>query len=677
MGRIELRLALIAALVAFACSEDRPRARVEGTTARQPERARETTAQHGEEMPHAHAHGEPVVPDAPLPDETSSASPHHTSEPAAPTVPMTDEIGVDAMVRRNHERMRAMREAPVHVIAERDPIEAGRRLCEAVVPQRPAATPVLIKPNLSGFDMMRERIDNGVELRTTGVDFLRGIVRCLRARGHTQITLTDAWSRAEQRIRFLRETGIDRLVAEEGVRFVGLWEDRGESGSESPMVEAPFPRARHLRNDLLIPRLLARHLTNGLYLTVPRLKMHRYAVTSLAIKNAMGVVVMRGAEEPGSRSDRMHAEIGPWLTRWRAEHVDDRAAYVRSLELFAERLSDVLEVELPDATLIDGVPPVAGDGFRVIEPFDDGVAIGSVNPILAEAVATEWMGYLDNADLEREIRHRTSPILEEAARRFYGNTEILRNVQVVGDDAFRARRRVAHYVGFSGFEIGGAPQPMGALPWMLRALPARRIASEPVLDGNLNDAVWSGITPIAIAHDWQGRRAGPETLARLAWTPDALFFAFDCAYEALNVAEDAARGEVDDLYRRDVVEIFIDESPRSRGTYREIEVDPLGRFLDIAVDLSHRPRGDTEWSSGITTGASIDREARRFRIEARVPAEAFGGQRLAPSEWRINLYRIAGVSPRTFMAQFPTYSERANFHVPDRFGWVRLIDARQ
>jgi uncharacterized protein (DUF362 family) len=689
-------VAILACAAALACSDPAPRSSPEPR--REPEPQPRSDGRLDE-----HAHGEPTLPAPvpPPPDEVSGASPHapHHAESTPTAGPVTDELGVAAIVRRNHERMETLRDAPVHVLAERDPLAAGRRICEAVVPQRPPETPVLLKPNLSGMDGMRQGIDNGVELRTTGIEFLRGVIRCLRARGHREITITEAWSRPEQRERWMLETGLDRLIEEEDVRFVGLWEDRGPDGTLSPMIAAPFPRARHLRSELLVPRLLARHMESGLYISIPRMKMHRYAVMSLGIKNTMGMVVLQGAEEPGSRSGSMHAEIGAWLNGWRNGRVDDRDTYVRSLELFAERLTDVLEIELPDAVLIDGVPPVAGDGFQLTEPFDDGVAIGSTNPVLADAVGMEWMGYLDNADLEREIRHRTSPLLEEAARRFYGSTEILRNARVVGDDSFRTRRRVGHYRAFPAFEIGERPRPAPELPWIARAITARRMEAEPVLDGSLEE--WEAAEPVRIDTDYRGRSAGPETIARFAWTPDALFAAFDCAYEGeLDLAEGAESGEVPALaqqgepgevrarsasrgaeppseialYEHEVVELFIDPSPRSREQYREIEIDPLGRFLDLDVSLTRRPRGDAEWSSGMTTAAAIDREARRYRIEVRIPAAGFDAEALRAGEWRINVYRIAGRSPeRTFLARYPTYTERPSFHVPDRFGWLRLV----
>ena len=681
-------LAVSLAFVGLAsCGEDRPPTpAVEPTGTRTETPSPEPTPAPGEVSGDVagEAHMPATIEEAQPPDQVTAASGdedayhagHSDGDAPAATGAFPDEVGVARLVPRNRARMTAERRAPVHVIAERDAIAAGRRICEAVVPRRPPETPVLLKPNLSGINIMRDRVDSGIELRTTGIDFLRGVVQCLKARGHREITITDAWSSTETLEQWQRATGLDRLIEEEGVRFVGLWDDRGPDGQQPAMLGAPYPGARRLRTELMVPRVVARHLEGGLYISIPRMKMHRYAVMSLGIKNAMGVVVWRGVEAPNSRSDRMHAEIGPWLSEFRGPtHRDDRDGYIRSLELFSERMADVLEIELPDAVLIDGVPPVAGDGFALIEPFDEGVAIGSTNPVLADAVAMEWMGYLDNADLMRELHHPTSPLLEEAARRFYGDTAVLRDIPITGDDSFRRRHRVAHYRAFPGFEIGQPPRPMGELPWEARAITARRVRSAPTVDGALDEPAWSEARPVPITADYRGRAAGPETTARFCWTPEALFFAFECAYDELNVDEAAPTDvELENLYAHDALELFLDPSPRSRRTYLELEVSPLGHTLDIDVDLARRPRGDTAYSSGMEVRTRVDREARRFVVEGRVPSQAFGDRPLRAGDWRANVYRIAGTGSRTFMARYPTYTDRPNYHVPDRFGWLRLLE---
>jgi uncharacterized protein (DUF362 family) len=327
------------------------------------------------------------------------------------------------------------------------------------VPRRPPETPVLLKPNLAGFQPRPAEVRTPTSTRRTGTEFLRGVVRCLKARGHTRITIAEDIGAADaDQERWWRRIGMPDFVRQEGVEMVAL----GTDGTPPPLIEplaAPFAGARLLKTSLMVARILADHLREGLYISVPKMKMHRFSVMTLGLKNAMGAILLADGVPPHRQKWRMHAELSPWMRQHRsAEDTSagspDRRAFVRALEQFAARISDVLEVELPDAVLIDGLPPVAGDGFDLDEPLRASVAIGSVNPIYADAVALEWMGYLDNADLEREIGHRTSPLVEEAAQRFYGTTEVLRGIRVEGDDSFRRRRRVVHYRSMAGFEIG-------------------------------------------------------------------------------------------------------------------------------------------------------------------------------------------------------------------------------
>lgn len=203
---------------------------------------------------------------------------------------------------------------------------------------------------------------------------------------------------------------------------------------------------------------------------------------------------------------------------------------------------------------------------------------------------------------------------------------------------------------------------------------ALHAAEAPVVDGALDDAAWRSARAVPIATDWRGARANLETIAKMAWSPDALFFSFDCAYDAL-VVDDAAPTATEhvELYRFDAVEVFVDPDPATPDTYVELEVGPRGHFLDVNVDRGRRPHGDVAWSSGMTVAARIDEAAHRYRIEARVPAAALGLAALDPRALRIGLYRLAGRAPnRLYLARFPTLTERPSFHVPDRFGHLLL-----
>ena len=204
---------------------------------------------------------------------------------------------------------------------------------------------------------------------------------------------------------------------------------------------------------------------------------------------------------------------------------------------------------------------------------------------------------------------------------------------------------------------------------------AARVETAPVIDGALGEEAWSTASSIAIDHDGRGEPfAGLETRARLLWTPEALFLAFEGTFDgAVDAPVAPITAEYDHLYGHDALEAFLDADPSTPETYRELELGPTGHFLDVAVDRARRPRGDVLWSSGMTLATLIDAASQRFTIEARVPASAFGDQQLTASSFRIGLYRIARVGgDRHFLARFPTNTERPNFHVPERFGWLDL-----
>lgn len=200
-------------------------------------------------------------------------------------------------------------------------------------------------------------------------------------------------------------------------------------------------------------------------------------------------------------------------------------------------------------------------------------------------------------------------------------------------------------------------------------------ATEPiVIDGVLDEASWAAARRITIDTDWRGVEAAPHTTTvRLVWRPDALFVAFEGTFEgAIDAPGEAPALEADHLYAHDALEIFVDPEPTSPETYFEIELGPRGHFLDVAVDRSRRPRGDVSWSSGLSARTAVDETAHGFVIEAQLAASALGVE-LAPSDIRVGLFRIGtAAGDRYFLARFPTMTERPSFHVPERFGTLRL-----
>jgi hypothetical protein len=203
---------------------------------------------------------------------------------------------------------------------------------------------------------------------------------------------------------------------------------------------------------------------------------------------------------------------------------------------------------------------------------------------------------------------------------------------------------------------------------------ARRVGELPAVDGRLEDPAWSHGVPVPLDRDWRGDPVQIETSARFVWNSEALCFAFEAGYDELVVDDAPIEIEHSHLYDFDAVEVFLDDTPDSIETYRELELGPAGHYLDLDVDRSARPRGDPAWSSGMRHATSIDETGKRFVVEACVPASAFETA-LSPGEWRLALYRVLGRgADRKYLARFPTLTERPSFHVPERFGVLRLAE---
>src|SRR6185369_786496 len=161
-------------------------------------------------------------------DTVSQASPVYDARTAAPATGLEQVDG--AKLRQQHiERLKSDRSA-VTVLSGENALELGQRLCEAVVPARPAAMPILIKPNLCGFDGFKNTQksggDDGVAGRVTDAEFTRGVVRCLKARGHTRITIADGCGNSHEHWQKAVDlSGYSSMASEERVPLVALDDD--------------------------------------------------------------------------------------------------------------------------------------------------------------------------------------------------------------------------------------------------------------------------------------------------------------------------------------------------------------------------------------------------------------------------------------------------------------------
>jgi alpha-galactosidase len=184
---------------------------------------------------------------------------------------------------------------------------------------------------------------------------------------------------------------------------------------------------------------------------------------------------------------------------------------------------------------------------------------------------------------------------------------------------------------------------------------------------------WNGAEPIAFCHDWQGRNHDPQrqTEARLLWNRHSLFVRFCCGYRTIDVFPDAGEdGRRDGLWDRDVVEVFLQPDRFGEKYYKEFEVSPHGQWLDLDIT----PQGLRHIASGMRSRVKLDESAGLWTAEIAIPFAAVAASFDSSQLWRVNFFRCEGLDPQRFYSAWqPTETETPNFHVPQKFGWLRFV----
>jgi alpha-galactosidase len=154
------------------------------------------------------------------------------------------------------------------------------------------------------------------------------------------------------------------------------------------------------------------------------------------------------------------------------------------------------------------------------------------------------------------------------------------------------------------------------------------------------------------------------------WTPQTLHLRFECRYRDLTVFEDSDQnGRRDQLWDRDVAEVFLQPDPSRPRYYREIEVAPNGMWIDLDIF----PEGLRDLKSGMTRSVWLDRENRTWTAEIAIPIKALTANFDPTAEWRVNFFRVEGPhEPRFYSAWRATNTPQPNFHVPEAFGRLRF-----
>jgi alpha-galactosidase len=183
---------------------------------------------------------------------------------------------------------------------------------------------------------------------------------------------------------------------------------------------------------------------------------------------------------------------------------------------------------------------------------------------------------------------------------------------------------------------------------------------------------WRQAPPISFAHDWRGESADIErqTEVKLLWNDEALFIAFRCRFRTINVFADAdPNGRRDELWERDVAEVFLQPDRFAEKYYKEFEISPGGQWLDLDIT----PQGLRHITSGMRSRVRIEEGRRIWTAELAIPFSAVTSNFDSTACWRVNFFRCEGLEPgRYYSAWQPTGTEKPNFHLPEKFGWLRF-----
>ena len=205
-------------------------------------------------------------------------------------------------------------------------------------------------------------------------------------------------------------------------------------------------------------------------------------------------------------------------------------------------------------------------------------------------------------------------------------------------------------------------------------------AQDVSLDLEPTSPFWRASSPVYIENDTLGKVVPLyRTEVRTRWTKNNIYFLFVCPYQQLYLKPSPTpQQETNQLWNWDVAEVFIGSDFKDIRRYKEFEVSPQAEWIDLDIDL-HKPHHEEgwTWNSGFEVKARIDPAAHIWYATMRIPFAAIDTRPPAPGNMmRINLFRSEG-PPSHQQAVTWRAPMKSTFHVPERFGLIRLLESQR
>jgi alpha-galactosidase len=197
---------------------------------------------------------------------------------------------------------------------------------------------------------------------------------------------------------------------------------------------------------------------------------------------------------------------------------------------------------------------------------------------------------------------------------------------------------------------------------------AARMRGRTDAEGFPEASSWEAASSLRFHADWRGKNADPdrETDVALLWTPETLYLRFRAKYRTITVFADAEpNGRRDQLWDRDVAEVFLQPNESDHRRYKEFEISPNGMWIDLDI----APGKKLDLQSGLRRRVTLNEARKTWIAELALPTKSLVERFDPAATWRVNFYRVEGArEPRFYSAWRPTGTRVPNFHVPEAFG---------
>jgi hypothetical protein len=187
-----------------------------------------------------------------------------------------------------------------------------------------------------------------------------------------------------------------------------------------------------------------------------------------------------------------------------------------------------------------------------------------------------------------------------------------------------------------------------------------------------DNEAWSKAEDVAIDKYWSGDPApiGRRSLVKMLWSQTALYVRFEANQSEPLVVNTMPNilSKTNELWNRDVCEIFIAPDAKEVQKYFEFEIAPTGEWIDIKIHL--KPDGritDLNYDSGMKSASKLETD--KVLMAIKIDWKAFSKIPEAGEVWKGNLLRCVGSGKtRGYLSWQPTKTKKPNFHVPTAFG---------